>query len=242
MRTVTYNAGAYLIEDLVRSGVVAHIHHDGGDIILLELRAGQRVSIHLIESAITLSEIRQTLEDNTRDGIYTLFILWSDRMLPSDGHRQRADDWMAALFTLYGDRIYAYDIYGAEIFVFPVHFDGYGLERTARFGSTVQLGNMLCEINKTSLNGFSGVWRVAGFGTRQHQAPPKADPVLHTLERCYALLGVDADSDKETIRKAYRLLARRYHPDLNRSPDATLKMQQINEAYDKVMAQSDIPS
>lgn len=34
------------------------------------------------------------------------------------------------------------------------------------------------------------------------------------LENYYAILGVPADADQETIKRAYRQLARRYHPDL----------------------------
>lgn len=33
---------------------------------------------------------------------------------------------------------------------------------------------------------------------------------------CYELLGVSQDADEQTIRKAFREMARRYHPDKNR--------------------------
>jgi curved DNA-binding protein CbpA len=39
------------------------------------------------------------------------------------------------------------------------------------------------------------------------------------------------------VRRAYRDLARQYHPDLNPSPDATAKMQAINQAYQQIMDQ-----
>lgn len=38
-------------------------------------------------------------------------------------------------------------------------------------------------------------------------------------------------ADLEVITAVYRALARRYHPDLNRSPDAARRMAEINEAY-----------
>src|SRR6476619_7298635 len=47
----------------------------------------------------------------------------------------------------------------------------------------------------------------------------------------YKILGLDKNADAEEIRKAYRKLARKHHPDLN--PDdkeAHKKFQQINEA------------
>ena len=46
----------------------------------------------------------------------------------------------------------------------------------------------------------------------------------------YKILGVDRNSTKEEIKKAYKNLAKKYHPDLNKSPDASEKFKEINEA------------
>ena len=51
----------------------------------------------------------------------------------------------------------------------------------------------------------------------------------------YSVLGVSRSADQDTIRKAYKKLARRYHPDLNKDNEAaTEKFKEINAAYDKV--------
>lgn len=47
----------------------------------------------------------------------------------------------------------------------------------------------------------------------------------------YAILGVPIDADIDTIKRAYRQLARRYHPDLA-GPEGALEMKRINRAYD----------
>ncbi|MCS5693570.1 DnaJ domain-containing protein [Cyanobium sp. FGCU-6] len=47
----------------------------------------------------------------------------------------------------------------------------------------------------------------------------------------YATLGVERDSSAEDIRKAYRRLARRYHPDISSEDDAEAKFKEVNEAY-----------
>ena len=48
----------------------------------------------------------------------------------------------------------------------------------------------------------------------------------------YDVLGVERTAGSDEIRKAYRDLARRHHPDVSRQPDATARFQQINEAYE----------
>ena len=47
----------------------------------------------------------------------------------------------------------------------------------------------------------------------------------------YKTLQVDPSADQEVIEAAYKRLARKYHPDTNKSSDATLRMQEINAAY-----------
>ena len=48
----------------------------------------------------------------------------------------------------------------------------------------------------------------------------------------YEVLGVARSASADEIKKAYRKLARQYHPDLNREADAETKFKEINEAYE----------
>ena len=48
----------------------------------------------------------------------------------------------------------------------------------------------------------------------------------------YQTLGVKRDASKDAIQRAYRKLARKYHPDVNKGKDAEAKFKQIGEAYE----------
>lgn len=48
----------------------------------------------------------------------------------------------------------------------------------------------------------------------------------------YAILGVDRKADQKQIKDAYRKLARKYHPDQSKEPDAVARFKEISEAYE----------
>ena len=48
----------------------------------------------------------------------------------------------------------------------------------------------------------------------------------------YEVLGVKRDASGAQIKSAYRQLARKYHPDVNKSPDAPAKFREATEAYE----------
>lgn len=75
------------------------------------------------------------------------------------------------------------------------------------------------------------------FEKMMQNVQPKAN-----IKDAYAILGVNADDDMKTIKKAYRKLVRQYHPDIIASQgksesymkEATQKTQEINQAYEMI--------
>lgn len=50
-------------------------------------------------------------------------------------------------------------------------------------------------------------------------------------EDYYEILGVKKNSTDEEIKKAYKQLAKKYHPDINKAPDSEEKFKKLSEAY-----------
>ncbi|APR08597.1 Chaperone protein DnaJ [Lentilactobacillus parabuchneri] len=48
----------------------------------------------------------------------------------------------------------------------------------------------------------------------------------------YSILGVSKDASDDEIKHAYRKLSKKWHPDINKAPDAEAKFKEINEAYE----------
>src|SRR4249920_2496137 len=48
----------------------------------------------------------------------------------------------------------------------------------------------------------------------------------------YKTLGVERTANEEQIKKAYRKLARKYHPDVSKEKDAEEKFKEVSEAYE----------
>lgn len=48
----------------------------------------------------------------------------------------------------------------------------------------------------------------------------------------YEVLGVDRNASEDEIKRAYRRLARKYHPDVSKEPDAEARFKEMREAYE----------
>ena len=51
----------------------------------------------------------------------------------------------------------------------------------------------------------------------------------------YEILGVGKDATKDEIKSAFRKMARKLHPDVNKAPDAEVKFKELGKAYETLM-------
>jgi hypothetical protein len=236
MRFDTRRVSAQLVNELQRGRPRLEVTYDGGDLIRVSLESNETVHIYLIENPITVYEIMGIVAANTVVGVYTLFILWSDLLLPRHGTRYRPNDWMEALLTLHNAKIYAFDAYfGEEFYIFPVYFEGAGAERNIRHGAAIDATQLVGETVHVALPNIAGVWRIANFEARAQDNLDDTRPMNTGMTVYYRRLGLSATARRAAVKRAYRRLARKYHPDLNTDPAANKRMQEINEAYERIL-------
>lgn len=52
--------------------------------------------------------------------------------------------------------------------------------------------------------------------------------------RNYQILGIPSWADRDDAKRAYHQLAKRFHPDLNKHPDATARFIELRNAYQAI--------
>lgn len=76
-----------------------------------------------------------------------------------------------------------------------------------------------------------GYYQRGSGGYEQAYGNPTID-FKNKYEKSCDILGIGYDIDKYTAKLAYRKKAKKYHPDINHSPDATQMFQKVNDAYE----------
>lgn len=131
----------------------------------IELEAGKRVAVYVINRAIRVPEIRELLETNTARRVHTLFIV-DGRMMPEENAEVEPPFWMAALHALTHGRIYAYWCDGRDVTIRPVHMDWKWGDnpRTTTYGPIVDLNAMHTSVGLCTSKYISGHYATADFG------------------------------------------------------------------------------
>jgi len=205
---------------------------DEGEVVVSLEQPGfvESVVIYLLAGELSLGFIKKAVNANTRADVHTLFIVSQD-LIPENGSITPPDDALRLLLDLYAGKFYAYVVRGRSVSIFPVTIDTHG---RVSYGNAVDIARLSIDYVAIYSNHIWGVRKVADFAGQRTQRPvsyPKHDP----LQPFYDLLGIANSASEDEIKKAYRRKARLYHPDRDSSPEATRRMQRINEAYEQIM-------
>lgn len=227
----------YLIDNLRGTKHVRSVRVLDEGVMLVEVaQMGfyEEIVVYVLAGEISTGFIKKTLNANSHADKHTLYILALD-LITDDGRTARMSEGLRLLLQAYNSTIYAYRSlsWGVEIL-------GVRIDRAGRMilGEPVNLADLSGEYAEIDTRYILGVRKIAGFNRQQfdvHDEPDVEVFTAHPLQEFYDLLNVAIGANLAEIKRAYRRKARQHHPDTDKSPGATERMQQINDAYARIL-------
>lgn len=241
----------YLARQLHGDQAIQHIQRFESDALLVRPTTGEPIAIYLLESCPMPHEIGQILSQNSEHGVYSLPVLNGDWLAEPPSELQAV---LTMLEIVYPHKAYVYTILDGQLSILPVYLNWPDDALAYYFAPPINPANLRCRM--VEVNHWQ--WAVADFGPRPPYDPKeqfrrwqakydsgmggRSNHKRHARPRRvfaatshYDMLGVRATASLEEIKQAYRRLARELHPDINPSPEAKHKMQQLNEAYHAIV-------
>jgi len=160
---------------------------DEPDIIALAW-SGMRLHIHLIGQPPRTRTLKRILQNTSEIGVSTMFLV-DGRILPEDGKRTEAKDWVKALHELNHERVYAYRVQNGGAEIIPIHFEEIpgSNELKAWYGPTVTFERL--RFLRTAVKhprSLRGEWLVADFDNRAFWKNTDYRAYQERLDREYA--------------------------------------------------------
>lgn len=227
----------YLVDSLRGTRHVRSVRVLDEGVMLVEVaQTGfyEEIVVYVLAGEISTGFIKKTLNANTHADKHTLYILALE-LITEDGLTARMSEAVRLLLHAYNSTVYVYRSRGHSVEVLGVHIDRAG---RVRLGEPVNLGDLSGEYAELNTRYILGVRKIAGFNRRPfeaQEAEPAAEDEAHPLQACYDLLEVSIRASLAEVKRAYRRKARQHHPDRDKSPGATERMQEINDAYARIV-------
>ena len=237
---------AFIVRAFEDMASVASIPDEWEDMVYVQMVSGEMLVVYLIDRFIDLDAVRALFQENTANNIHTLLLLSGTMLLPEHKALYVPEDWMLEIAQVYGGHIFNYRVMRLNVDICPMHFvarEHY--HYFAYYGARSDMTHLQCR----RVTGPSGTEiLIADF---LGDAPPAFTPTAADDQTAddplapdapnfkasdpHTILGLALDADRATIKARFRVLARRYHPDVDTSDGAKSRMQVLNGAYRALM-------
>ncbi len=227
----------YLLDTLPRLRPIRSARLLNEDSIIVKMQLDEVIVIYYVDQKLSMPAIRKAFTTNSQRDIHTLFIL-SQNILPMNGSVADPSDELRLLLDIYNNKVYAARALG-QVIIFPVYFDE---QFRVSYGQEVDLNDLSGDYALVESPYMQGIRHIADFERSYYHPESFSGSSVSTLQRhplqeYYDVLGITSDAPEDAVKKAYREKAHQNHPDRDPSPDATKRMQTINEAYDQITRQ-----
>lgn len=148
--------------DSVRAARVAREGH-----IVVHTWSGVVIHVYLVDEPIKARTVKHILQDNTRVGVGTLFIV-NVGIIPADGANVAPDEGLLALHALFKNKLYTYRIHDGTPRIGQVHFKAFSRsdEREIWYGPDVPVEHLPSyRVWVSAPQTIKGNWLVANFGS-----------------------------------------------------------------------------
>ncbi|MBL8166430.1 MAG: DnaJ domain-containing protein [Anaerolineae bacterium] len=225
----------YLVDNLreVKNVRSVRVLDEGAMIVTVaQATFEEEIVVYLLAGELSVGFIKKTLNANTDRDMHTLYILAHD-LITDDGQVALMSDALRLILHAHGGKVYVFRTEASSVSIFPLFI---GADRRITYGEQVnlrQIGGDYATFNNKYL---LGVRKIAGFDAQPFHGHPPAPAPNDPLYACFTLLGISSSASLDEVKRAYRHKARQHHPDTDKSPGATARMQEINDAYARILA------
>lgn len=139
---------------------------NGSADLVIHSWSGMRLHLYLIDQPVKTRALKRTLSDNSEIGINSLFLV-SERLIPADGTRIVAPEWLLALQALTSERFYVYGLDDDGPRVFTTHLEiivSTGGEHEVWRGPNVAFDQLRFFRSAVKMRAIKGDWPTADFG------------------------------------------------------------------------------
>ncbi len=246
----------HLARQLQGDALIQQVQRFDSDALLVKPTTGEPIAIYLLEDCPLPHEIGQLLTQNSQQGVFSLLVLDGAWLADPPAGLQAV---LSLLEIVYPHKAYVYTVLDEQLSILPVYLNWPDEQLAYYFAPPINPANL--RVRTIDMDHWQ--WAVADFGPRPAYDPKEqfrrwkakydsgmggrrnntrhARPRrVYAARNHYEVLGVQAAATPDEIKHAYRRLARELHPDINSSPEAKRKMQQVNEAYHAITRHNQI--